>query len=393
MLSLFFATLWFINNLMKITIAAPAYPYRGGIAEFSNRLARQFSNEGHDVNIITFTLQYPEFLFPGKTQYTDSPVPQDLSVTREMNSVNPLSWISTGRKIKNDRPDILLLRFWLPFMGPCLGTIARIARSNHHTSVICIFDNVVPHEKRPGDRILTKYFAGSVDAGIVMAKSVGEELRTFRKNIPIKLNPHPLYDNYGAAVSREAALKALKLEKDCRYLLFFGFIRAYKGLDLLIEALADRRIRDMNIRLLVAGEFYEDSAPYRELIKKHNLDNEILMFDRFISDQEIPFFFGAADLVVQPYKNATQSGVTQVSYFYDKPMLVTNVGGLSEIVPDKVCGYVVEPEPVAIASSILDFFDNKRSETFSGNIKREKTKFSWSRMTETIIKLRNIVEK
>lgn len=378
---------------MKITIAAPAYPYRGGIAEFSNRLARQFSNEGHDVNIITFTLQYPEFLFPGKTQYTDSPVPQDLSVTREMNSVNPLSWISTGRKIKNDRPDILLLRFWLPFMGPCLGTIARIARSNHHTSVICIFDNVVPHEKRPGDRILTKYFAGSVDAGIVMAKSVGEELRTFRKNIPIKLNPHPLYDNYGAAVSREAALKALKLEKDCRYLLFFGFIRAYKGLDLLIEALADRRIRDMNIRLLVAGEFYEDSAPYRELIKKHNLDNEILMFDRFISDQEIPFFFGAADLVVQPYKNATQSGVTQVSYFYDKPMLVTNVGGLSEIVPDKVCGYVVEPEPVAIASSILDFFDNKRSETFSGNIKREKTKFSWSRMTETIIKLRNIVEK
>jgi glycosyltransferase involved in cell wall biosynthesis len=378
---------------MNIIIAAPAYPYRGGIAEFSNRLARQFSNEGHDVNIITFTLQYPEFLFPGKTQYTDSPMPQDLSVTREMNSVNPLSWISTGRKIKNDRPDILLLRFWLPFMGPCLGTIARIARSNHHTSVICIFDNVVPHEKRPGDRILTKYFAGSVDAGIVMAKSVGEELRTFRKNIPIKLNPHPLYDNYGAAVSREAALKALKLEKDCRYLLFFGFIRAYKGLDLLIEALADRRIRDMNIRLLVAGEFYEDSAPYRELIKKHNLDNEILLFDRFISDQEIPYFFGAADLVVQPYKNATQSGVTQVSYFYDKPMLVTNVGGLSEIVPDKVCGYVVEPEPMAIASSILDFFDNKRSETFSGNIKREKTKFSWSRMTETIIKLRNDVDK
>jgi glycosyltransferase involved in cell wall biosynthesis len=375
--------------MMKITIAAPAYPYRGGIAEFSNRLARQFSNEGHDVNIITFTLQYPEFLFPGKTQYTDSPGPQDLSVTREMNSVNPLSWFSTGRKIKKDRPDILLLRFWLPFMGPCLGTIARIARSNHYTRVICIFDNVVPHEKRPGDRILTKYFTGSVDAGIVMAKSVGDELRTFRKNMPVILNPHPLYDNYGIPVSKEAALNELKLDKNYKYLLFFGFIRAYKGLDLLIESLADKRIRDLNIRLLVAGEFYEDAAPYRELIKKHNLDNEILLFDRFVNDQEIPYFFGAADLVVQPYRNATQSGVTQVAYYYEKPMIVTNVGGLSEIVPDKVCGYVIEPEPFAIASSILDFFGNKRSETFIGNIKREKMKFSWSRMTETIIKLRN----
>lgn len=393
MLSLFFATLWFIINLMKITIAAPAYPYRGGIAEFSNRLARQFISEGHDVKIVTFTLQYPEFLFPGKTQYTISPIPQELSVSREMNSVNPLSWLSTGKKIKHDRPDILVLRFWLPFMGPCLATIARIARSNHYTKVVCIFDNVVPHEKRPGDRILTKYFTGSVDAGIVMAKSVGEELRTFRKNIPVILNPHPLYDNYGAPVSREDALSALKLEKNCKYLLFFGFIRAYKGLDLLIEALADRRIRDMNIRLLVAGEFYEDPAPYRELIKKHNLENEVLLFDRFISDQEIPYFFGAADLVVQPYRNATQSGVTQISYYYDKPMLVTNVGGLGEIVPDKICGYVIEPEPSAIASSILDFYENKRSETFIGNIKREKTKFSWSRMTETIIKLRNNVDR
>lgn len=374
---------------MKITIAGPAYPYRGGIAEFSNRLARQFLSEGHEVKIITFTLQYPEFLFPGKTQYTESPAPGDLTISREINSVNPMNWIITGRKIKHDRPDILLLRFWLPFMGPCLGTIARIARSNHHTRVICIFDNVVPHEKRPGDRFLTKYFTGSIDGGIVMAKTVGEELSAFRKNIPVRFNPHPLYDTYGSPVSRETAITALNLDKGYSYLLFFGFIRAYKGLDILIEALADKKIRGKKIKLLVAGEFYEDATPYFDLIKIHNLENTVMLFDRFIRDEEVPYFFGAADLVVQPYKSATQSGVTQISYYYEKPMVVTAVGGLSEIVPDQVCGYVVEPTADLIASSIVDFYENNRSKLFIENIKREKLKFSWNRMTETIIDLKN----
>lgn len=374
---------------MKITIAGPAYPYRGGIAEFSNRLARQFLSEGHEVKIITFTLQYPEFLFPGKTQYTESPAPGDLTISREINSVNPMNWIITGRKIKHDRPDILLLRFWLPFMGPCLGTIARIARSNHHTRVICIFDNVVPHEKRPGDRFLTKYFTGSIDGGIVMAKTVGEELSAFRKNIPVRFNPHPLYDTYGSPVSRETAITALNLDKGYSYLLFFGFIRAYKGLDILIEALADKKIRGKKIKLLVAGEFYEDATPYFDLIKIHNLENTVMLFDRFIRDEEVPYFFGAADLVVQPYKSATQSGVTQISYYYEKPMVVTAVGGLNEIVPDQVCGYVVEPTADLIASSIVDFYENNRSKLFIENIKREKLKFSWNRMTETIIDLKN----
>ncbi len=193
---------------MKIILLGPAYPYRGGPATFNDRLAQQFSAEGHNIEIFTFRLQYPGLLFPGKTQYTDSPAPQGIKITRKLNSINPFNWITTGLKIKNEKPDVLLIRFWLPFMGPCLGTVARIAKANKHTIVICIFDNVIPHEKHPGDKILTGYFAGSIDGAIVMSQSVRNDLKTFRKNIPVKLSPHPLFDNYGTMVEREEALRA-----------------------------------------------------------------------------------------------------------------------------------------------------------------------------------------
>lgn len=372
---------------MKIIIAAPAWPYRGGIAEFSNRLAARFVSEGNDVSIFTFSLQYPGFLFPGKTQYTDSPAPENLKISRRLNSVNPLNWFSEGMKIRKERPDILLLRFWLPFMGPCLGTIARIARSNHHTKVICIFDNVVPHEHRPGDKVLTKYLTGSIDGAVVMASSVGDELRRFRNDIPVGLNPHPLFDNYGPAVSREKALSALNLSPDYRYILFFGFIRAYKGLDLLVEALSDKRLKNKKIKLIVAGEFYEDEVPYRELVKKFDLVEDIIFHDHFIKDSEVPIYFSIADLVVQPYKSATQSGVTQIAYQYEKPTLVTEVGGLKEIVSHGKCGYVVKPDPVEIATSLLDYFENNRKAPFTECVIKEKEKFSWERMTLTIKQL------
>ncbi len=373
--------------IMKIVIAGPAYPYRGGIAEFSNRLAHQFEKDGHDVQIVTFTLQYPKFLFPGKTQYTDAPFPAGLKISRLINSINPFNWLKTGLKIKREKPDILLLRFWIPFMGPCLGTIARIVRSNHHTRVICIFDNVIPHEKRPGDRILTRYFTGSVDGAIVMASTVGEELKLFRKNLFMRLSPHPLFDNYGKAVLKDHALSILNLEKEYKYLLFFGFIRAYKGLDLLITAFADKRLRGNNLRLIIAGEFYDDAVQYRELVKESGIESEVVFFDRFIKDDEVPLFFSIADLVVQPYKTATQSGVTQIAFHYEKPMLVTDVGGLKEIVPDGKCGYVVQPEPEFIADAIFDFFENNRKDTFTKGVKLEKEKYSWDRMTTAILEV------
>lgn len=372
---------------MKIISIGPSYPYRGGPASFNDRLTQQFYAEGYDVEIFTFSLQYPKLLFPGKTQYTDGPPPKDIKITRMLNSINPFNWIASGLKIKRGKPDILLIRFWLPFMGPCFGTIARIVKSNRHTSVICIFDNVIPHEKRTGDKILTRYFTNSIDGAIVMSKTVMDDLKVFREKIPVKLSPHPLFDNYGEPVGRSLALTALNLDPDESYLLFFGFIRAYKGLDLLIEALADKRLRNRKLKLIVAGEFYEDDTPYKNLIRKLNLENDIIFFDHFIKNNEVTLFFSAADLVVQPYKTATQSGVTQIAFYFEKPMLVTDVGGLKEIVPDGKCGYVVEPKPEFISEAIIDFFDNNRKVQFTEGVKLEKEKFSWDKMTEAIMEV------
>jgi D-inositol-3-phosphate glycosyltransferase len=372
---------------MKIISLGPAHPYRGGPATFNDRLARQFFSEGHINDIVTFSLQYPGLLFPGKTQYTDGPAPEGIKITRELNSVNPINWILTGLKIKREKPDLLLIRFWLPLLGPSLGTVARIVKSNKHTKVICIFDNVIPHEKRPGDKILTKYFTGSIDGAIVMSQTVMDDLKLFRKNIPVKLSPHPLFDNYGEKISREEALKSLNLDSDNSYLLFFGFIRAYKGLDLLLEAFSDIRLRNRRLKLIIAGEFYEDDIPYRNLIKKYNLEEDVIFHDHFIKDTEVPLFFGAADLVVQPYKTATQSGVTQIAFNFEKPMLVTDVGGLREIVPDGKCGYVVKPESKYIAEAIVDYFDNKREAQFTEGVKLEKEKFAWNKMTRSIVEV------
>jgi D-inositol-3-phosphate glycosyltransferase len=369
---------------MNIIICGTAYPYRGGLASYNERLAKQFMVNGDNVNIFTFSLQYPGFLFPGKSQFSKTAAPEGLKIDRKVNSINPFNWISVGLKIKRLKPDILIIKYWIPLMSPCFGTIARIAKSNRHTRVISIFDNVIPHEKRPGDILLTRYFTGSINGAIVMSKSVMTDLAVFRKDIPVHLNPHPLFDNFGFAVERDEALSKLNLDKNFTYLLFFGFIRAYKGLDLLIEAFSEKKLRGRNLKLVVAGEFYEDDAPYRELVKKYNLENEVIFFDRFINDDEVSLFFSIADLVVLPYKNATQSGVTQIAYHFEKPMLVTDVGGLSEIVTDGKCGYVVKAEPEFVTEAIIDFFDKNRKDQFALGIKEEKKKFAWDKLTAAI---------
>ncbi len=376
---------------MKIIILGTAHPYRGGLASYNERLAGQFISEGHEVKIFTFTLQYPGFLFPGRTQYTDSPVPPGINIIRILNSVNPFNWIRTGYRIRKERSDILIIKYWHPFMAPCFGTVARIAgrKKRNNAKVICIFDNIIPHEKSIIDRFLTSYFIQSIDGAVVMSLSVGDDLNRFRVNIPAAFNPHPLYDNYGEMITREEALSKLNLNSRYSYLLFFGFIRAYKGLDLLLEAFAENRFRNRNIKLLIAGEFYESNTPYKAIIEKHNIGDDIILYDRFIKEEEVALFFGAADLVVQPYKSATQSGVTQIAYHFEKPMLVTDVGGLSEIVTDGKCGYVVPAEPCLIADAIDDFFINSRQEFFTKGVKEEKAKFTWDRLTTSIMEVYN----
>ncbi|MGA1978333.1 MAG: glycosyltransferase [Bacteroidales bacterium] len=376
---------------MKIIILGTSHPYRGGLAAYNERLAKQFLTEGNETEIFTFTLQYPGFLFPGQSQYSDAPAPGNIKITRILNSVNPFSWFRTGRRIKRINPDILIIKYWNPFMSPCFGTVARIAKRSkpEKTRVICIFDNVIPHEKSIGSRLLTGYFIRSIDGAIVMSKSVGGDLESFRTSIPVAFNPHPIYDNYGPAIPREAALGKLSLDSGYSYILFFGFIRAYKGLDLLLEAFRDKRMKDHKVKLIIAGEFYDSDAPYKEMIREYGIGDEIILCDRFIRDDEVAAFFCAADIVVQPYRSATQSGVTQIAYHFDTPMIVTDVGGLNEIVPDGKCGYVVRPEPLDIANAINDYFCNNRKEQMTKGVIEEKARYAWDKLTTSIIEIYN----
>lgn len=376
---------------MRILILGTAYPFRGGLAAYNERLARELIKEGHEVEIFTFTVQYPRFLFPGRTQYTDASAPEDLSIRRILNSVNPINWIKTATEARSYNPEIVIIKYWYPFMAPCLGTVALLLKRNK-TRIISIFDNVIPHERKPGDQILTKYFTDRIDGAIVMSKSVAGDLRKFNLKIPIIYNPHPLYDDYGEFLPREEALAKLGLAEENNYLLFFGFIRAYKGLDILLEALGDSHLSDLKLKLLVAGEFYENRVPYDDIIRKYDLADKVIIYDRFIGENEVRFFFSAADLVVQPYRSATQSGVTQIAFHFEKPILVTDVGGLAEIVHDKQCGYVVSPEPAAVAEAIADYFINKRKDSFTEEVKKEKLKYTWDKLTGKIVELYEMIK-
>ena len=371
---------------MKILIVGPAWPYRGGIADFDERIAREYIKKGDEVEIFTFTLQYPSFLFPGKTQYSPDPRPEDLDIKRKVNSINPFNWIKVGRELKKKNADLLIIKFWLPLMAPCFGTIARIVKGNGKTKVVSILDNIIPHEHRPGDKILSKYFVSSIDAFIAMSKSVYDDLKSLNDKKPCLLSPHPIYDNFGTAVSREEAIGSLGLDPSAKYMLFFGFIRDYKGLDILLKAIADERIKNSDIKLIVAGEFYNNSEKYFEMEKQLGLEGKIIWRTDFIADEQVKNYFCASDIIVQPYKTATQSGVTQIAYHFEKPMLVTNVGGLPEIVPNGKVGYSVEPEAKVIADAISDFYCNGRYAEFVENIKEEKKKYSWDRMLENVDK-------
>ena len=369
---------------MKILIVGPAWPYRGGIADFDERIAREYIKKGDEVEIFTFTLQYPSFLFPGKTQYSPDPRPEDLDIKRKVNSINPFNWIKVGRELKKKNADLLIIKFWLPLMAPCFGTIARIVKGNGKTKVVSILDNIIPHEHRPGDKILSKYFVSSIDAFIAMSKSVYDDLKSLNDKKPCLLSPHPIYDNFGTAVSREEAIGSLGLDPSAKYMLFFGFIRDYKGLDILLKAIADERIKNSDVKLIVAGEFYNNSETYFELEKQLGLEGKIIWRTDFIADEQVKNYFCASDIIVQPYKTATQSGVTQIAYHFEKPMLVTNVGGLPEIVPNGKVGYSVEPNETVIADAINDFYSNDRYAEFVENIKEEKKKYSWDRMLENV---------
>jgi glycosyltransferase involved in cell wall biosynthesis len=372
--------------MQRIVIIGPAYPLRGGLATFNQRLAQEFIKEGYYCELVSFSLQYPSILFPGKTQYSEDPAPEGLTIHSIINSINPANWLQVGKRLRNERPDFIIVRFWIPFMGPALGTILRQVKKNRHTKVICIADNVIPHEHRPGDRNFTRYFLKACDGFITMSEKVMSDLRQFEKKKPAQLVQHPLYDNFGEKISKGEARSFLKINPADKIIIFFGFIRKYKGLDLVLQAMADKRIKEAGIKLLIAGEFYEDEKPYLQIIKDNQLEEAVILNNQFIQDQEVKYYLCAADMVVQPYRNATQSGVTPLAYHFEKPMVVTNVGGLPDLVPDHKVGLVCEPNPKSIADTILEFYQLGEN-YFIPHLRTEKQKYAWTNLTTAIKEL------
>lgn len=378
---------------LNVVVIGPAYPLRGGLATFDESLCRSIQEAGHHCEIVSFSLQYPGFLFPGTTQYdTSGNAPAGLTIHTKINSVNPFSWFATGNFIRKKNPDFVIFRYWLPFMGPSLGTIARRIRKNGKTKILALTDNVLPHEKRPGDRMFTKYFLKSCDGFITMSKAVMADLDQFT-DTPHKLyTVHPLYDAFGEKMPKQEARTKMGYAADDKLLLFFGFIRKYKGLDLLLEAMADKRLEAMGVKLHVAGEFYENREPYDELIKKHNLGSRVRMTGDYVANDDVKTCFSAGDLVTLTYRSATNSGVTQAAFQFDKPVLVTDVGGLAEIIPDKKAGYVVPVDPKAIADAIVDFYENNREQAFTEGMIAEKPRFGWDVFVDKIVNLYAAIE-
>ena len=373
---------------LKIFIIGPAFPLRGGPAQFNENLCLELNKEGHDAQIISYKLQYPNFLFPGSSQFEKSgSAPLGIKIHTILNTINPFNWLMVARFIRKQKPDFILFRYWLPFFGPCLGTIGKLVKS--HTKVLALTDNIIPHEKRIGDHVFTKYFVKNCDGFIAMSKVVLNDLSIFTQNLNKAYSPHPMYENYGDPISIDLARKKLNLNPHDKIILFFGLIRHYKGLDILLEALAAPEIKNQGVKLLIAGEFYDDKNFYLQLIKKLNLQDCVIVHDKFIPNDEVRDYFCASNLVAQTYRNATNSGVTMVGYFYEKPMLVTNVGGLSEIVPNEVCGYVVENNCALISEKVVDFFANDREKEFVKNVKIEKKKYEWIEFINSLLTLYN----
>ena len=369
---------------MNVVILGTAYPFRGGLATFNERLARQLQAEGHQVEVITFTLQYPSFLFPGKTQYSSEQPPTDLHITQRVNSCNPFNWLRVGRYIRRQQPDLLITCYWMAFFAPCYSIIERIAKRNGKTRAIALVHNMIPHEPSLLDKLFAPFYVRSTDGFVALSDSVVQDINRFDKdNKPKTSYPHPIYDHYGDPMIKQEACQALNLDPNNQYMLFFGLVRAYKGLDLLLDAFGQVKDQLPNLQLIIAGEFYEDEDKYRTQIANNQLTDRVIIRNEFIADADLRKYFGAADLIVQPYKSATQSGVTQVAFHFEKPMLVTNVGGLGEIVHDRKMGYAVAPQADAIAEAIADYYTHDRQADYTEYLILQKENYSWEKLADT----------
>jgi D-inositol-3-phosphate glycosyltransferase len=371
---------------MKITILSSAYPLRGGISHFIGLLYKELA-KNNDVSVITFKRQYPTIFFPGKSQFESEETVEKIPTKILVDSINPLNWIIVGNKIKNDSPDLLIFKYWIPFFAPCFGTISRIAKKNGRTKVLTICDNIIPHEKKPGDTAITKYFFKYVDYFVMLSKKVQADLLKLKPEAKNKILPHPIYSNFGEPIDKKEARKFLNLPEDGKLILFFGFIRDYKGLDILLEAMKILNA-ELNIKLIVAGEYYSNEEKYRRIINALGIQNQLYLFTDFIPTSKVKFYFSACDAVILPYRNATQSGIVQIAMNFHKPVIATNVGGIPEVISDNSSGFIVKNEsPQDLAKAIKNFYKDNKEDQFISNIIKETAKYSWSTFTEGLFDL------
>lgn len=367
----------------KAIFIGPAYPYRGGIAAFNENLASTFQSNGWNCKMITFTQQYPNFLFPGKNQLTTEDTPPNLSIKRGIYSTNPLSWLKISKQIVEEKPDLVITQYWMPFMAPAFGTILRGIKKGHK-SVTCatIVHNFKPHESRIGDKQLNLYIAKRTDLLVSLSESVSNDINasTIQNNVATLF--HPIYDHYGEKVEKSVAQQKLLLDPSFKYLLFFGLIRSYKGLDNLIDALALLKT-DKKYKLIIAGEFYESEKKYLKLITEHNLKDQVIINNQYIPNEQIPLYFCASDAVVLPYKSATQSGVVPIAIHFEKPVIVTKVGGLTELIEQYQIGLIADSNPTSIAQQIDNFLDNKT--TLDSDFTTIRKVLSWQTFYEQFI--------
>lgn len=368
----------------KIIIVGPAYPFRGGIANFTDSLYAELI-KSYNVKVYTFIRQYPSFLFPGKTQYESDFSEKKIYAAQAIDSINPLNWKKAGRQILNEQPDVVIFTYWLPFFGPCFGTIAGILKKNEKIKMLALCHNIIPHEKRPGDRAFTSYFFKKVNYYLLLSKSVVSELKQFKYDAKYKVIPHPVYDKFGNTVAKEEARAFLNLS-DEKLILFFGLIRNYKGLDTLLNAMPV--LKQKNIRLIVAGEFYSDKEKYLDMIEKLNINDSVNLHDHFIPSSEVKYYFSACDAVILPYREATQSGIVQIAINFRKPMIATDVGGMGEVIRHGETGYVVEKEnPAQLSEAIIKFYEQNDELKFQNNLEHEADKYSWSLFVKRMFEL------
>ncbi len=375
------------GSRLSLVVVGPSYPYRGGIAHFTDRLVTGLRGRGHRVDVVTFKRQYPSLLFPGESQFEPGSETAPTDASRLIDTLNPLTWIRTARRIARLKPDAVLFGYWMPFMAPAFGVMARLVR-RAGIPVLVLAHNVLPHERHRGDLWLNRFFLKAGGGFVVMSDTVRRDLTRVGVQGPVERVAHPVYDTFGPAMDRDGARRRLDLPPDARVLLFFGLIRKYKGLHVLLHAMPAILARLPDVHLVVAGEFYDDAEAYRDQIQSLEIGSRVHIHAGYVPNEEVAVFFSAADLVVQPYLSATQSGVAQIAFHYDRPVVVTDVGGLGESVPDGRAGFVTPPnDPDALAAAILQFFENDLAAPFTAGVQEEKKKFSWDRVYEAVERL------